>query len=79
MTAPADTAPHDQNQARPSSGRIAWTVLRVAVSVAAYGRHATLLTGENGCQLSPCEHKAGASYEPASNAQERSRNASIAG
>ena len=35
MTAPASTAPHDQAQARPSSGRIAWTVLRVAVSVAA--------------------------------------------
>jgi voltage-gated potassium channel len=34
MTAPASTAPQDQAEARPSSGRIAWTVLRVAVSVA---------------------------------------------
>jgi hypothetical protein len=35
MTAPASTAPQDQAGARPSSGRIAWTVLRVAGSVAA--------------------------------------------
>ena len=35
MTAPAGTAPQDQAEARPSSGRITWTVLRVAGSVAA--------------------------------------------
>jgi voltage-gated potassium channel len=35
MTAPAGTAPQDQAEARPSSGRVAWTVLRVTVSVAA--------------------------------------------
>ena len=35
MTAPASTAPQGQAGARPSSGRIAWTVLRVAGSVAA--------------------------------------------
>jgi voltage-gated potassium channel len=34
MTAPASTAPQDQTRTRPSRGRIAWTVLRVAVSVA---------------------------------------------
>jgi voltage-gated potassium channel len=35
MTAPAGTAPHDQAEARPSTGRITWTVLRVTGSVAA--------------------------------------------
>jgi hypothetical protein len=35
MTAPAGTAPQDQAEARASSGRITWTVLRVAGSVAA--------------------------------------------
>jgi hypothetical protein len=35
MTAPAGSAPQDQAGARPSSGRIAWTVVRVTVSVAA--------------------------------------------
>ncbi len=34
MTAPAGTAPPGQAEARPSSGRIAWTVLRVAGSAA---------------------------------------------
>ena len=34
MTAPADTAPPGQAKARPSSGRIAWTVLRVIGSAA---------------------------------------------
>jgi len=35
MTAPASTAPQDQAAARPSAGRIAWSVLRVTGSVAA--------------------------------------------
>ena len=35
MTAPASTAPQDQAEAQPSSGRIAWTVLRVTGSAAA--------------------------------------------
>jgi voltage-gated potassium channel len=35
MTAPAGTAPQDQAHAGPSARRIAWTVVRVTVSVAA--------------------------------------------
>jgi hypothetical protein len=35
MTAPADTAPHRQEEPRLTPGRITWTVLRVTVSVAA--------------------------------------------
>jgi ion channel len=35
MTAPAGVAPQDQAGARPSSRRIAWTVIRVTVSAAA--------------------------------------------
>jgi voltage-gated potassium channel len=35
MTGSTGVAPHDQVKARPSSGHIAWTVLRVAGSVAA--------------------------------------------
>ena len=34
MTRSAGAAPHNQLEARPSSGRLAWTVLRVAGSVA---------------------------------------------
>ena len=34
MTRSAGAAPHSQFEARPSSGRVAWTVLRVAGSVA---------------------------------------------
>ena len=34
MTGSTGVAPHDQAEARPSSRRIAWTVLRVVVSVA---------------------------------------------
>ena len=34
MTVPAGTAPQDQAGARPSSGRLAWTVLRVVGSAA---------------------------------------------
>jgi voltage-gated potassium channel len=35
MTGSTGTAQHDQVEARPSSGRLAWTALRVAVSAAA--------------------------------------------
>ncbi len=35
MTGSTDVAPQDQVEARPSSGTVAWTVLRVAGSVAA--------------------------------------------